>query len=132
VLDQSGYTSENQTAFVNLQFLAGPRAEVFATTMYNKGTASIRDFVYDASNIIPGAALPAGALDFTLMSSSFAGFSNLDVRSFTQTVGVNVRLTSNVVLNSSLSISDLKDQQPYLYDTTGKRIGFVAGVNWIF
>ena len=132
MLDQSGYTSENQTAFVNLQFLAGPRAEVFATTMFNKGTATIKDFVYDASNIIPGTALPTGALDFTLMSSSFAGFSNLDVRSFTQTVGVNVRLTSNVVLNSSLSISDLKDQQPYLYDTTGKRIGFVAGVNWIF
>jgi hypothetical protein len=132
VLDQAGYTSENQTAFVNLQFLAGPRAEVFATTMYNKGTASIRDFVYDASNIIPGTALPAGALDFTLMSSSFAGFSDLDSRSLTQTIGLNVRVTGNVTVNTMFSISDLKDSQPFLYDTTGKRVGFVAGVNWLF
>lgn len=132
MLDQAGYTSENQTAFVNLQFLAGPRAEVFATTMYNKGTASIRDFVYDASNIIPGTALPAGALDFTLMSSSFAGFSDLDSRSLTQTIGLNVRVTGNVTVNTMFSISDLKDSQPFLYDTTGKRVGFVAGVNWLF
>ena len=132
MLDQAGYTSENQTAFVNLQFLAGPRAEVFATTMYNKGTATIRDFVYDSSNIIPGTALPAGALDFTLMSSSFAGFSDLTTRSLTQTVGVNVRVTGNVTLNTMFSVSDLKDSQPFLYDTTGKRVGFVAGVNWLF
>jgi hypothetical protein len=132
VLDQAGYESENQTAFVNLQFLAGPRAEVFATTMYNKGTASIHDFVYDSSNIVPSTALPAGALDFPLMSASFAGFSNLDYRSITQTVGLNVRVTGHVTLNTMFSISDLKDSQPFLYDTTGKRVGFSAGVNWLF
>lgn len=132
MLDQAGYTSENQNAFVNLQFLLGPRAEVFATTMYNKGTASIHDFVYDSSNIVPSTALPAGALDFPLMSASFAGFSNLDYRSVTQTVGLNVRVTGNVMLNTMFSISDLKDSQPFLYDTTGKRVGFSAGVNWLF
>jgi hypothetical protein len=132
VLDQAGYESENQTAFVNLQFLAGPRAEVFATTMYNAGTATIRDFVYNSSNIIPGTAAPAGALDFPLMSASFAGFSNLDFRTFSQTVGVNVRVTGNVVVNTAVSISDLKDDQPHLYDTTGKRVSFLAGVNWVF
>jgi len=132
VLDQAGYVSENQTAFVNMQFLAGPRAEFFATTMFNRGTATIKDFVYDSSNIIPGTALPAGALDFPLMSASFAGFSDLDYRSITQTVGVNVRLSGNVLLNTMFSISDLRDSQPFLYDTTGKRVGFMAGVNWVF
>jgi hypothetical protein len=132
VLDQAGYKSENQTAFVNLQFLLGPRAEVFATTMYNTGTASIRDFVYDSSNIVPGTALPLGALDFPLMSASFAGFSNLDYRNVTQTVGLNVRVRGNMTLNTMFSISDLKDSQPFLYDTTGKRVGFSAGVNWLF
>ena len=77
MLDQAGYEAENQTAFLNLQFAAGARTEVFATTMYNSGKATIRDFVYDSSNIIPGTALPAGALDFPLMSSSFAGFSDV-------------------------------------------------------
>jgi hypothetical protein len=132
VLDQAGYKGETQNAFLNLQFLAGARTEVFATTMYNSGKATIRDFVYDASNIIPGTALPTGALDFTLMSSSFAGFSDLNYRTITQTFGVNVRATNNVLINSSLSIGDLNDSQPYLYNTSGSRVGFYAGLNWIF
>jgi len=132
VLDQAGYKGETQNAFLNLQFLAGARTEVFATTMYNSGKATIRDFVYDASNIIPGTALPAGALDFTLMSSSFAGFSDLNYRTITQTFGVNFRATNNVLINSSLSFGDLNDAQPYLYNTTGSRVGFYAGLNWIF
>ena len=32
MLDQAGYKAENQNAFLNLQFLAGARTEVFATT----------------------------------------------------------------------------------------------------
>jgi len=132
VLDQAGYQSETQNAFVNLQILAGARAEVFATTLYSRGKASIRDFVYDASNIIPGTALPAGALDFSLMSSSFAGFSDLDYRTVVQTVGVNVRATNRLIINTSLSFGDLNDSQTYLYNTTGSRVGFYAGVNWLF
>lgn len=132
MLDQAGYESKNQNAFLNLQFLAGARTEVFATTMYNSGQATVKDFVYDSSNIIPGTALPAGALDFSLMSSSFAGFSDLDYRTIMQTVGVNVRASNNVMVNSTLSFGDLNDAQPYLYDTTGRRVGFYVGVNWIF
>jgi len=132
VLDQAGYEAETQNAFLNLQFLVGPRVEAFATTMYNSGKASIQDFVYDSSNIIPGTALPAGALDFALMSSSFAGFSDLDFRTITQTLGVNVRASNNVLINTALSFGDLNDVQPHLYDTTGSRVGFYAGVSWIF
>jgi len=132
VLDQAGYEAENQTAFVNLQFLVGPRIDVFATTMYNSARATVKDFVYDASNIIPGTALPAGALDFPLMSSSFAGFSDLDYRTITQTVGANFRATNNILVNSTLSFGDLNDAQPFLYDTTGSRVGFYVGMSWIF
>jgi hypothetical protein len=132
VLDQAGYQSKSQNAFLNLQFLAGARTEVFATTMYNSGNATIRDFVYDSSNIIPGTALPAGALDFPLMSSSFAGFSDLDYRTITQTVGANFRATNNILVNSTLSFGDLNDAKPFLYDTTGSRVGFYAGLSWIF
>jgi hypothetical protein len=132
VLDQAGYEAENQTAFVNLQFLAGPRVDVFATTMYNSGKASIHSFVYDSSNIVPGTALPAGALDFPLMSSSFAGFSDLDYRTVIQTVGANVRATNNIIVNSTLSFGDLNDSQPFLYDTTGSRLGFYVGMSWVF
>jgi hypothetical protein len=105
---------------------------VFATTAYNSGNATVKDFVYDSSNIIPGTALPAGALDFTLMSSSFAPFSDLDYRTIIQTIGVNFRATNNLIINSSLSMGDLNDVQPYLYDATGSRVGFYAGLSWIF
>jgi hypothetical protein len=132
VLDQAGYKAENQNAFLNLQFLAGARTEVFATTTYNSGKATIRDFVYDASNIIPSTALPAGALDFPLMSASFAGFSDLDYRTIIQTFGLNYRATNNLLVNTSLSIGDLNDAQPFLYDTTGSRVGFYAGLSWVF
>jgi len=132
VLDQAGYKSENNNAFLNLQFLAGARTEVFATTMYNSGNATIRDFVYDSSNIIPGTALPAGALDFPLMSSSFAGFSDLDYRTIIQTIGANFRATNNVLINTSLSFGDLNDVKPFLYDTTGSRVGFYVGMSWVF
>ena len=132
MLDQAGYKSETNNAFLNLQFLAGARTEVFATTTYNSGNATIRDFVYDSSNIIPGTALPAGALDFPLMSSSFAGFSDLDYRTIIQTVGANFRATNNVLINTSLSFGDLNDVRPYLYDTTGSRVGFYVGMSWVF
>ncbi|MCU0252446.1 MAG: hypothetical protein MUE61_19820 [Vicinamibacterales bacterium] len=105
---------------------------MFATTMYNSARATVKDFAYDASNIIPGTALPAGALDFPLMSSSFAGFSDLDYRTITQTVGANFRATNNILVNSTLSFGDLNDAQPFLYDTTGSRVGFYIGMSWIF
>ena len=132
MLDQAGYEAENETAFVNLQVLAGPRVDVFATTMYNSGKATVKDFVYDSSNIIPGTALPAGALDFSLMSSSFAAFSDLDYRTITQAIGANFRATNNLMINTMLSIGDLNDTQVYLYDTTGSRVGFYAGLSWVF
>lgn len=129
MLDQASYTSRNHTAFVNLQFLVGPRAEVVATTLLNTGKAAIGHFTYDASNILP---YQHAGLDFGMMSSTFSGFSDLDYRSVTQSLGVNVRLRPNLVLNTSVSVSDLEDQQPYLYDTTGKRVGGMVGVSWVF
>lgn len=132
MLDQAGYESKNHSAFLNLQYLAGSRTEIFATTMFNSGTATIRDFVYDSSNIIPGTALPAGALDFALMSSTFAGFSDLDYRNVTQTLGANVRLSNNVLLTGTFYVGDLNDATAYLYDATGRRVGFAANVNYVF
>jgi hypothetical protein len=129
VLDQAGYQSENQNAFVNLQILASPRAEIFATTFYNTGKASVRDFTYDSSNIVP---VQAAGLDFGLMSSSFPGFSDLEYRSLTQTFGVNYRVSNALVLNTTVAINDNNDQQPYLYDTTGRRVGVIVGLNWVF
>jgi len=66
------------------------------------------------------------------MSASFAGFSDLDYRTIIQTFGLNYRATNNLLVNTSLSIGDLNDEQPFLYDTTGSRVGFYAGLSWVF
>jgi len=129
VIDQAGYKGENQNAFVNLQILASPRAEIFATVLYNKGTATVRDFQYDSTNIVP---VQAAGLDFGLMSSTFAGFSDLDYRTLTPAFGVNYRMSNALRFNGTVFVNDLNDQQPYLYDTTGRRVGFSAGLTWVF
>lgn len=91
--------------------------------------ASIRNFNYDSTNIVP---LQAPGLNFPLMSSSFAGFSNLDYRTVVQAVGVNYRVSNSLLLNGTFSYNDLKDSEPYLYDSTGRRTGFSVGLNWMF
>jgi hypothetical protein len=45
---------------------------------------------------------------------------------------VNYRATNNLLVNTSLSIGDLNDAKPFLYDTTGSRVGFYAGLSWVF
>ena len=129
MLDEAGYKGENQNAFVNLQIQASPRTEIVATTQYNRGLATIRDFNYDSTNIVP---IQAAGLNFPLMSSTFAGFSNLDYRTLVQAVGVNHRVSNGLVLNGTFFYNDLKDSEPYLYDTTGRRTGFSVGLNWMF
>lgn len=71
-------------------------------------------------------------LDFELMNTAFPTFSDLRVRQLVQTAGVNIRLTDDLVLNTMLVFNDYNDEQPYLYDATGKYLTFAAGVNWVF
>jgi len=37
-----------------------------------------------------------------------------------------------VLINTSLSFGDLNDVKPFLYDTTGSRVGFYVGMSWVF
>jgi hypothetical protein len=66
------------------------------------------------------------------MSDSFSGFSDLDVREIVQSVGFNYRVTDSVVWNSVFEYHDYRDDQPYLYDTTGRRLTYFTGLSWIF
>lgn len=66
------------------------------------------------------------------MARSFAGFSNLDVREVVQAIGANVRVTDNLIWNVSFRYHDYRDDQPYLYDTTGRRVSYATGFRWLF
>jgi hypothetical protein len=80
-----------------------PAAELFATAYHNRGLGSVRDFKYDSSNIVP-----------------------------IQAVGVDSRVSNSLILNGTGSYNDLKDSEPYLCDSTGRRVGVIVGLNWVF
>lgn len=96
--------------------------------LYTRGTASIDGLNYNTS-LLPA---PIAGLDFTLMSQSFSGFSDLRQRYATGLAGANVRITPNLVFNGTLEYRDYRDEQPYLFDTTGKRWTGVAGITWMW
>ena len=92
------------------------------------GTASVYGFDYDPSTL----GYTVSGLDFVMMSDNFASFSDLDVREVVQAVGTNVRVTDNLIWNVSFRYHDYQDDQPYLYDTTGRRLSYSTGFSWIF
>lgn len=124
----AGYKNDIDNGWIALQVFPSPRTEIFASTTINSGRASIVDFGYDAGNLT--AAL--FGLDYPLQSASMAGFSNLRIRRVSQSVGVNYRLTNNLVLNGMLAYEDYDDREPWLYDSTGRYVNVFAGIGWIF
>lgn len=72
-------------------------------------------------------------LDFVLQSSSTPGFSNLDIGQFTQSLGVNYRLTNELMLNTMVEVSRYDDRSSYLLiDQSGRYVNGFVGVSWIF
>ena len=92
------------------------------------GTASVYGFDYDPSTL----GYTVSGLDFVMMSDNFSSFSDLDLREVVQAVGTNVRVTDNLIWNVSFRYHDYQDDQPYLYDTTGRRLSYSTGFSWIF
>ncbi len=68
-----------------------------------------------------------------LQSAATPGFSRLDVRQVAQSVGVNYRLTNELVLNTLVEVSDYDDRSSYLLlDQSGRYVNGFVGVSWIF
>jgi hypothetical protein len=124
----AGYGLDNHSAWLGVQVFPHARLEVFATTTYNQGRASIRGFDYSAG---PLAALLPG-LDYELQSRTFAGFSNLDIRRIGQTAGFTWRVSDSLAVNAMADYSRYEDRDPWLYDATGRYFNVFAGVSWIF
>jgi hypothetical protein len=124
----AGYDNVTDSAWFSLQVFPTGRMEIFANTSYNSGRASITDFDYTAGNLT--AAL--FGLDYPLHSAAMAGFSNLRIRQIAQTAGVNYRLSNELVLNTLLAYDNYEDEEPWLYDSTGKFVSVFAGISWIF
>ncbi len=96
--------------------------------LYTRGTAAIDQLNYDPTLL----SRPIAGLDFVLMSESFSDFSDLRQRYATGLAGANVKVTPNLVFNGTIEYRDYQDEQPYLFDTTGKRWTGVAGITWVW
>lgn len=111
-----------------MQLRATNRLELFGNLLWTRGTAAIHGLDYD-----PGALEPLLAgLDYRLMSSTFSGFSNLDLRQFERSVGANYRLSDDLILQGVFEWNRYDDRDPYLFNATGRYVSFVAGLNWVF
>ena len=124
----AGYKLDTNNAWLALQIFPNSRTEIFANTSYNSGRASITDFGYDAG-ALTGVLF---GLDYPLHSASMSGFSNLKISRVTQTVGLNYRLSNQFVLNGLLAYDNNQDDEPWLYDSTGKYVNVFAGISYIF
>jgi len=128
VTDQASYRQTNRAAWVNFQVFPSERLELFSNTLWNAGKSTISDYNNDPSKLLA----PPPGLDFVMMSSAFASFSDLQIGHLIQSLGLNYRASDRVVFNAALEYNNYDDRSPWLYDTTGRRVGFYAGVNWIF
>lgn len=124
----AGYKNDTSNAWVAVQAYPTSRLEIFANTAVNQGAASITDFSYDAGALTG----PLFGLDYPLQSASMAGFSNLRLNRVSQTVGVNYRMTKELVFNTMFVYDSHDDREPWLYDATGRYTNFYAGISWLF
>ena len=124
----AGHKNEINNAWLAVNVFPTPRLEIFSNTAFNDGRASITGFDYTAGALTG----PLFGLDYPLHSSSMAGFSNLKIRRISETAGANYRVTNNLVVNGTLMFDDYNDNEPWLYDTTGRYLNFYAGISWIF
>lgn len=127
-MNQADYRSDNHNAWAGVQVMPTGRLEIFVNSTFNRGTATIAGLDYDASVIND----PLVGLDFGLMNASFAGFSDLRIRQFVHSAGFTYRLSDRLLLNGALEYHDYQDTQPYLFDTSGRRVFTYAGLNWLF
>ncbi len=95
---------------------------------FNRGTAAIAGVNFDAGAL----ATPLRGLDFNLMNATFADFSDLRIRQLVHAAGFTYRLSGNLLANGSVEYHDYRDEQPYLFDATGRRVFTYAGLTWMF
>jgi hypothetical protein len=124
----AGYKNDVNNAWLAVQVYPSARLELFANTAVNTGAASITDFSYDAGALTG----PLFGLDFPLQSSSMSGFSNLRLNRTSVSAGANYRFSQHLVLNTMLVYENFRDDEPWLYDATGKFLNVYAGVSYLF
>lgn len=96
--------------------------------MFTRANAAIYGLNYDPSTL----AGPTPGLDWQLMSENFGSYSGLRTEYLSQVLGVNVKMADNLVLNTAAEYHEYRDEQPYLFNTTGRRVTTFVGFTWLW
>ena len=67
-----------------------------------------------------------------MQSNAMPGFSALDLKQVSQTVGFNFKAADRVLVHGLFEYDDFDDDTAYLYNATGRHVSFMAGFSWIF
>ena len=67
-----------------------------------------------------------------LDASDLGDYSKLDVRWWNLETGLRQALRNSLMMDYALTYQNYRDNQPYLFDTSGKNLGFVIRANWMF
>ena len=96
--------------------------------MYYTGTAGSFDINLDSSDLIK----QPGGMDYDLFNEAVPGYSDLDVNQLSLVLGTNYRLNDGWVINGMGGYNDYGDNDPYLFNTTGRRFYMQVGAALIF
>ncbi len=102
--------------------------ELYGNVHYYTGTAGSFDINLDSSNLV---RQPLG-MDYDLFNEVVAGFSDIDVDQVSLAFGGNYRFTDSWLINAMGGYDDFGDNDPYLFNTTGRRFYFQLGAGLIF
>jgi hypothetical protein len=123
VADEVSYRTETDSFFFNVNFLPRDGVEVYGNVLYYAGTAGSFDIDLDSRNLIK----QPGGMDYDLFSEAVAGYSDLDVNQLSLILGTNYQLDDRWILHGMGGYNDYGDNDPYLFDTTGRRFFLQLG-----
>ncbi len=64
--------------------------------------------------------------------SDLENYSRLRVRWWYPEAGVRQMLRQQFIMEYAMTYQNYQDKQPYLVDMTGKNLGFILRLNWLF
>jgi len=128
VYDDVSYRSETNSFFFNLNVLPREGVELYGNVLYYTGTAASFDINLDSSNLVK----QPGGMDYDLFNEVVPGFSDLDVTQLSVVFGTNYQLDERWLIHGMGGYNDYGDNDPYLFDTTGRRFFVQIGAGVIF
>ncbi len=125
--DSMRHTNDDHSLWLVAQAKVHERLAAYASTSLVESAAAFSGIDLDPA-AVPG--VPPG-FDYRAVSD-LGRYSRLGVRWWNVQAGVRHSVGTRLLIDLGMTYDDYKDRQPYLVDTTGKRLGFKLGASWIF